>query len=158
MIIETSPAFKGECAFEQGYAELLYSAKTILLWFMSLSYIKNQKADTVSRWAIDNSWTSVDWRSSRISEQCTQRDCRYLHYRADGLWGARFRIPNPLLYCSDGLARVHRRAIANNADSRWPRLLGCGATDPDEVAATFLANFLVVASLTTAKNEIKSVR
>jgi hypothetical protein len=42
--IETSLALKGECAFEQGYAELLYSSKNgraVIYVISGLSHIKN---------------------------------------------------------------------------------------------------------------------
>jgi hypothetical protein len=55
-----------------------------------------------------------------------------------------------LLYCSDGLARAPSGSVAPRWSKRGHRLSALFAIT-DEVAATFLANFLVIASLITAK-------
>ena len=55
-----------------------------------------------------------------------------------------------LLYCSDGLARAQPGSVAPQWSKRSHRLSSLFAIT-DEVAVTLLANFLVIASLITAK-------
>jgi hypothetical protein len=89
----------------------------------------------------------VDWRSSRIPEQYTQRD----------VFARRWTLGRAV---SDSesfallLRWVSTHAPSGSVAPQWSKCghrLSALFAITDEMAATFLANFLVIASLITAK-------